>query len=66
MPVITVEMFEGRSRQQKERFAKAVAEAAQKLLKAPADHIWMIFKESPKENWAMGGKLCDAEKLPTA
>ncbi len=58
MPVITVEMFEGRSRQQKEAFAKAVAEAAQKLLKASPDHVWMIFKESPKGEWAMGGKLC--------
>lgn len=59
MPIITVEMFEGRSRQQKEAFAKEVTEAAVRTLKAPADHTWVVFRESAKENWAMGGKLCD-------
>ncbi len=59
MPVITVEMFEGRTKQQREAFAKAVTQAAVDTLKAPLDHTWVVFREYPKSYWAMGGKLCD-------
>ena len=59
MPVITVEMFEGRTREQRQAFAKTVTEAAVQILKAPLDHTWIIFRDSPKSEWAIGGKLCD-------
>ena len=59
MPIITVDLFEGRSREQRERFAREVTEAAERVLKAPLDHIWVIFRDHKKENWAIGGKLCD-------
>jgi 4-oxalocrotonate tautomerase len=59
MPIITVEMFEGRTRKQRADFAKEVTKAAVKILKAPLDHTWVVFKEHPKSYWAMGGKLCD-------
>ncbi len=59
MPIISVELFEGRSRQQREEFSKAVTEAAVSILKAPVDHTWVVFKEYPKSYWAMGGRLCD-------
>lgn len=58
MPIITVEMFEGRTREQREQFAKAVTEATVQILKAPLEHTWVIFKEHPKSYWAIGGKLC--------
>lgn len=61
MPMITVDLFEGRTRQQREAFAKEVTEAAVRVLKAPADHTWVIFRNHPKSHWAMGGSLCDAE-----
>lgn len=61
MPIITVEMFEGRTREQREAFSKAVTEATTRILKAPVDHTWVIFKEHPKSHWAMAGKLCDGE-----
>ena len=59
MPVITVEMFEGRTRQQRADFAREVTKLAVEVLKAPLDHTWIVFKEHPKSYWAMGGKLCD-------
>ncbi len=59
MPIIHVEMFEGRTREQREEFSKKVAEAAVQILKAPLDHTWVIFKESPKSFWSIGGKMCD-------
>jgi len=62
MPVISVEMFEGRTREQKAAFAKAVSDAAQEILKTSPEHVWMIFKEYPKSEWAMGGRLCDEDR----
>ncbi len=59
MPLITVDMFEGRTREQREQFAKAVTEAAVQHLKAPMDHTWVVFNDHEKSHWAMGGKLCD-------
>lgn len=59
MPLITVDLFEGRTREQREGFAKAVTEAAARILKAPAEHTWVVFQDHPKSHWAMGGELCD-------
>ena len=59
MPIITVDLFEGRSRDQIAAFSKAVTEAAAQILKAPVDHTWVVFNEHSKSKWAMGGKLCD-------
>ena len=59
MPIITVDLFEGRSREQKEAFAKKVTDAAVEILKAPADHTWVVYNDHAKSDWAMGGKLCD-------
>ena len=59
MPIVSVDLFKGRTREQREAFAKAVTEAAVQILKAPADHTWVIFRDYEKSHWAMGGKLCD-------
>lgn len=58
MPVITVDLFEGRTREQKEQFSKAVTDLAAQILKAPADQTWIVFRDHAKSDWAMGGKLC--------
>ncbi|MBI3318214.1 MAG: 4-oxalocrotonate tautomerase family protein [Candidatus Omnitrophica bacterium] len=59
MPIITVDLFEGRSRDQRLAFARAVTQAAVEILKAPLDHTWVVFRDSAQDHWAMGGKLCD-------
>ena len=59
MPIITVDLFEGRSREQKAAFSKAVTDAAAQILKAPVDHTWVIFRDGKKSDWAIGGELCD-------
>ena len=59
MPIITVDLFEGRTREQREKFTRAITDAAVTILKAPLDHTWVIFRDHPKTHWAMGGKLCE-------
>ena len=59
MPIITVDLFEGRTREQRAAFVEAITDAAVQILKAPKDHTWIVFRDHPKSHWAMGGKLCD-------
>lgn len=57
MPTIHVEMFEGRTTDQKRDFVKAVTEAAVATLGCKPESVDVIFQDVKKENWATGGKL---------
>ena len=50
MPTINVQMFEGRSVEQKRAFVKAVTEAAVTNLKCSADSVDIIISEFKPEN----------------
>lgn len=58
MPVITVELFEGRTQAQKARYAKELTDLTVRVLGAPREHVWVIFRDTKKSDWAMGGPLC--------
>jgi len=60
MPVVIVEMWEGRSIEQKKQLAHDITEAFVKI-GTPADAVHVILKDNPKSCWAQGGKLA-AEK----
>ena len=49
-------MYPGRTREQKEEFAKAVTNAAMQILKTKAEHVIVIYDENPRENWFISGK----------
>ena len=55
MPLITVSMYLGRTKKQKEDFAKAITKSAVKILKTKENHVIVVFEENPKENWYMAG-----------
>ena len=57
MPIIHVELFEGRTADQKRDFAKAVTEAVVKILGSSADQTDVIFQDVKRSDWATGGKL---------
>ncbi len=57
MPTINVQMFEGRSVEQKRAFVKAVTEAAVSTLACGLESVDIIIAEVKKENWATAGKL---------
>jgi 4-oxalocrotonate tautomerase len=50
-------MYPGRTREQKEEFAKAVTDAAVQILKTKSDHVIIVYEENAKENWFISGKL---------
>ena len=55
MPLISVSMYPGRSKEQKAEFAAAITEAI-KILKTKKEHVIIVYKENPKENWFMSGE----------
>ncbi|OLD21412.1 MAG: 4-oxalocrotonate tautomerase family protein [Thaumarchaeota archaeon] len=55
MPLIIVSMYPGRTKEQKEEFAKAVTKSAVEILKTKENHVIVVFDENPKENWYMAG-----------
>ena len=56
MPVVTVEMWEGRTVEQKKQLVAGITETFEKT-GVPPDHVHIILKDNPKHNWASGGKL---------
>ena len=57
MPVVTVEMWPGRSVEQKRKLTKAITEAMIEHADAKPDALHVIIHEVPLENWARAGVL---------
>ncbi|HEY6982779.1 4-oxalocrotonate tautomerase [Reyranella sp.] len=57
MPMINVQMFEGRTIEQRRKLAKELTDATCRTLGCPADAVQVILTDVRKENWAEAGKL---------
>ena len=57
MPIVHVEILEGRNVDQKRKMAEEVTEAISRNLECPKDAVSIIIRELPKEHLARGGKL---------
>jgi 4-oxalocrotonate tautomerase len=57
MPTINVQMFEGRTVEQKRAFVQAVTEATCKSLGCKPEAVDIIIQDVKKEDWATAGKL---------
>ena len=64
MPVVTVEMWEGRTIVQKKQLVEGITSAMVKI-GVPQEVVHIIIKDNPKHNWATGGKLA-SEIFPEA
>ncbi len=62
MPTIRVEMFEGRTPEQKREFVKAVTEATVKTLGTSPEAVDVVLFEIKKSDWATGGVLWSEKK----
>jgi 4-oxalocrotonate tautomerase len=56
MPVVIVEMWEGRSLEQKKKLVKGITDAFVSI-GTPHDKVEIILKDNQKSNWAQDGKL---------
>ena len=57
MPIIQVNLMEGRTVDQKRKVVQEITNAVMKSLDVPADAVRIILREMSKENYAIAGKL---------
>lgn len=57
MPLITVQLFEGRSVEQKREYAKALTEASVRVLGIDPGAVDVVFSDVKRSDWATGGVL---------
>ena len=57
MPLVTVDMWEGRTIEQKKELVEGITSVMTDKLGIAPEHITIIIKDVPKHNWASGSKL---------
>lgn len=57
MPTIRVELFAGRTLEQKRALAQALTEATVRTLGGSPDGVDVLFFDIQKQDWATGGQL---------
>jgi 4-oxalocrotonate tautomerase len=57
MPIVHVELYKGRTPEQKTNCARDIVEAITKNLGAPAEATQVVFVDVEKSDWLMGGKI---------
>ncbi len=64
MPTIHVELFEGRSVEQKRALARELTDAAVRVLGGSPDGVDVIFQDVARGDWATGGVLWSDRAKP--
>lgn len=62
MPVVTVQLWPGRTREQKRKLVKAITQAMVDHAGAKPTNLHVILQEVPKEDWALAGVMGDERK----
>ena len=57
MPTIRVELFEGRTVEQKRALAQALTDATVRTLSTSPDSVEVLFFDIARQDWATGGVL---------
>jgi len=57
MPIVTIDLWEGRTVEQKREIVRAVTSAVANAAGCPPDAVWVVIRDVSKDNWGMGGKL---------
>jgi 4-oxalocrotonate tautomerase len=57
MPIVRVEMWEGRTHAQKAELARVITEAVTTIAHTTPEATIVIFEDIARENWASGGTL---------
>lgn len=66
MPTIRVELFEGRTPEQKRALAQELTAACVKVLGGSPDSVDILFYDIARHDWATGGVLWSEKGRPPA
>ena len=62
MPIVTVQMWPGRTPAQKAELAKRITDAIVTVANTTPDATIVVFEDVTKENWSVGGVLASDTK----
>lgn len=57
MPMITVDMFPGRTADQKRALVRELTEAMARTCDVKPEAVWVVLREVQPDDWAIGGTL---------
>ena len=57
MPIVRVELWDGRTHAQKQELARVITEAMVNIAHTTPEATIVIFEDIAKENWAQAGTL---------
>ena len=63
MPIIRVEMWEGRTLDQKRELVDILSKETARITGCSVESVYVVVEDVKKENWGAGGKLC-SDKYP--
>lgn len=63
MPIIRVEMWEGRTTEQKRELVEVLSKDTARITGCDLGSVYVIIEDVKKENWGAGGQLC-SDKYP--
>ncbi len=63
MPIIRVDIFPGRTTDQKKQIAARMTASMVEICGARADAVHVVFTEIPREDWAVAGELCSERAM---
>jgi 4-oxalocrotonate tautomerase len=66
MPVVRIEMYDGRSLEQKRQLVKEVTDVVARVTGNTPEGVHVIIEEVKRENWAIGGLLWPDRQSPKA
>ncbi|MDF1586824.1 tautomerase family protein [Marinimicrococcus flavescens] len=64
MPIIKVDMFAGRSIDQKRELARRLTETYLDVVGGPAGGVTILFNEVARDQWAVAGELVSDRQQP--
>ncbi|MBN1156898.1 2-hydroxymuconate tautomerase family protein [Candidatus Woesearchaeota archaeon] len=63
MPIVTIEMWEGRDKELKRKLIQNVTKAVSETLGIAEDHTQAIIHEVPTDNWGIRGEQASRMKF---
>lgn len=58
MPIVRVEMWEGRSLDQKKELVEVLTRETSRVIGCDPSSVYVTLEEVKKEHWGAGGQLC--------
>jgi 4-oxalocrotonate tautomerase len=62
MPIVTIDLVEGRTVEQKRELAKRITDDVVEVLKTTPEQVTIVYRDGPRSNFAKAGVLLSDRK----